>query len=229
MCIRDRCKQTLSGLITDEETGEILPDAIVIMFDENMKKITSTTADEKGMYTFPVKCEKKYVLRAIKDEYKPKEVEFATNNKFEFKHDQPIALVTGEKPLDVVPSSLGDDLAKILRLNPIYFDLDKSFIRPDAEIELQKVIAAMNQYPELKIDVRSHTDSRQTEAYNLSLSDRRAKSTVAYIIEKGKLDPSRLTGEGYGETELQNGCSDGVPCSEEQHQLNRRSEFIIVK
>ena len=116
-----------------------------------------------------------------------------------------------------------------MRLNPIYFDLDKSFIRPDAEIELQKVIAAMNQYPELKIDVRSHTDSRQTEDYNLSLSDRRAKSTVAYIIEKGGIEASRLTGQGYGEKELQNGCSDGVECTEEQHQLNRRSEFIIVK
>lgn len=80
----------------------------------------------------------------------------------------------------------------------------------------------------MKLDARSHTDSRGDDAYNMSLSDRRAKSTVAWIISQG-IDPSRITAKGYGETQLQNNCSNGVPCSVEEHQLNRRSEFIIVE
>ena len=224
-----RCVQTLSGVITNAETREVLPDAIVILFDDNMKKITSTTTDANGEYDFTVKCDHKYVVRAQKEDYKSTEVDLWTNNQFEFKNDLPIQLTFGGQLLGVVPTTLGDDLAKILQLQPIYFDLDKSFIRPDAEPELQKVIAAMTEYPELKIDVRSHTDSRQSQVYNKNLSDRRAKSTVKYIVEKGGIDASRLTGEGYGEIELINKCSDGVECSEEEHQLNRRSEFIIVK
>ncbi|MDR0229963.1 MAG: OmpA family protein, partial [Flavobacteriaceae bacterium] len=78
-----------------------------------------------------------------------------------------------------------------------------------------------------KIDVRSHTDSRGNDAYNLKLSDRRAKSTVEWMVEQG-IDRSRITGQGYGETQLQNKCSNGVPCTIEEHQLNRRSEFIII-
>ena len=85
----------------------------------------------------------------------------------------------------------------------------------------------MRKFPTLKIDVRSHTDSRGSDPYNLKLSDSRAKSTVEYIISAG-IDRSRVTGQGYGETQLLNRCDDGVPCSEADHQLNRRSEFIIV-
>lgn len=80
----------------------------------------------------------------------------------------------------------------------------------------------------MTIDIRSHTDSRQTHKYNERLSDRRAKSTLNYMVKNG-IDSNRLTAKGYGETQLVNRCSDGVPCSEAEHQQNRRSEFIIVK
>lgn len=223
-----RCTQNLSGVITDAQTKELLPGSVVTLFDENMKRLSSTTANEKAEYEFSIDCSKEYVIRAQKDTYEPTEISLATNNKFNYSYEKAMQLSKGAKPLDVVAVNLGDDLAKILQLQPIYFDLDKSFIRPDAEIELQKVIAAMKQYPKLIIDVRSHTDSRQTFAYNESLSNRRAKSTIAYIVNKG-ISSSRLSGKGYGERELQNECSDGVSCSEEKHQLNRRSEFIILK
>lgn len=113
-------------------------------------------------------------------------------------------------------------------MNPIYFDFDEFYIRPDAALELQKVIAIMREYPSLKIDVRSHTDSRARDAYNLTLSQNRNLSTIRYIIERGGISNSRLTGRGYGETSLVNACGNGVECSEEEHQLNRRSEFIVV-
>ncbi|UOB16688.1 OmpA family protein [Abyssalbus ytuae] len=131
--------------------------------------------------------------------------------------------------VDFDPLKKGDDLAKILDLNPIYFDLDKSFIRPDAARELDKVINIMKQYPNIKIDIRSHTDSRASHYYNIKLSERRARSTRNYIVNKGGIDQKRLTWRGYGETQLLNHCSDGVYCNEDDHQLNRRSEFIIIE
>ena len=90
------------------------------------------------------------------------------------------------------------------------------------------MIVAMEKYPSLKIKVNSHTDSRGADAYNLWLSQKRAESTVQYMISKG-ISPDRLQGEGFGETRLVNECFNGVPCSSEQHQLNRRSEFIIFE
>ncbi|WP_396193167.1 OmpA family protein, partial [Flavobacterium sp.] len=110
--------------------------------------------------------------------------------------------------------------------------LDKSFIRPDAAFELSKILDLMNENPTMEIDVRSHTDCRQTAAYNAALSDRRAKSTIAWLVSKG-IAKSRLTGKGYGESQLVNDCgcepTNQSNCSEEQHQANRRSEFIITK
>ena len=129
---------------------------------------------------------------------------------------------------DVVTGGFGDDLAKLLQLSTIYFDLNKFDIRPDAEIEIQKVIVAMEKYPSLKIKVNAHTDSRGNDAYNLWLSQKRAESTVAYMISKG-IAAERLQGEGFGEKRLVNECANGVSCSREKHQLNRRSEFIIFE
>ena len=122
----------------------------------------------------------------------------------------------------------GDDLFKILQLNPIYFDLDKSNIRPDAALELAKVHAVLEEYPAMKIDIRSHTDCRASHAYNDRLSESRAQSTRNWLIVQG-IEDKRLTAKGYGERQLINGCADGVDCTEEEHQMNRRSEFIIVE
>jgi outer membrane protein OmpA-like peptidoglycan-associated protein len=85
----------------------------------------------------------------------------------------------------------------------------------------------MQDFPEMKIEVRSHTDSRQTAKYNKKLSDKRAKATVAWLVKNG-VDSTRIIGKGYGESQLVNHCADGVNCTEEEHQANRRSEFIIV-
>lgn len=109
----------------------------------------------------------------------------------------------------------------------IYFDLDKSLIKKEAAFELEKILDVMKQYPAMKLDIRSHTDSRQTAKYNEALSDRRAKSTIDWLVKNG-IDASRLTGKGYGESQLVNSCADGVKCTEEQHQANRRSEFIVT-
>ncbi len=115
----------------------------------------------------------------------------------------------------------------VVRINPIYFDFNESYIREDARIELDKVVDAMRKYPAIRIEAGSHTDSRGSNKYNQKLSERRAKSTVDYIVSRG-ISLDRITYRGYGETQLVNGCSNGVKCSDEEHQLNRRTEFVIV-
>ena len=123
---------------------------------------------------------------------------------------------------------VGDNVAKILSIENIYFDLDKFNIRPDAEYELTKILLILEQEPQMEISIRSHTDSRASKEYNLELSTNRAKSTMKWLIKKG-ISPKRLKSAGFGESQLLNQCSDGIDCSEEEHQLNRRSEFIIIK
>jgi outer membrane protein OmpA-like peptidoglycan-associated protein len=127
---------------------------------------------------------------------------------------------------------IGTDIAKIIQINPIYFDLAKSNIRADAAKELDKIVKVMQQNPSMTIELGSHTDCRSSKAYNLSLSDKRAKSSAAYIISKG-IAKNRIVGKGYGESILINGCEcEGTvksSCSEIEHQANRRTEFLITK
>tara|TARA_R110001583_G_scaffold195368_2_gene372330 strand:+ start:6426 stop:7532 length:1107 start_codon:yes stop_codon:yes gene_type:complete len=119
-----------------------------------------------------------------------------------------------------------NDLLKV-NTNPIYFDTDKFEIRNDAAVELEKVLVLMNKYPKLIIELASHTDSRDDDQYNIKLSENRAKATVKWLINKG-IDSLRISGKGFGETQLLNECVNGIKCTEDQHQINRRTEFIII-
>lgn len=215
------CEQELSGVVTDLDTGELLPNTEVILLDRNFKELKRVSSDDKGYYVFEAACGETYYVRSNKPEYNTNEQKVSVA-KEAGKTDVPITLEKKVKPVKV-----GDDLAKVFGIKVIYFDLDKSFIRKDAAYELEKILIVMEQNPMMKIDVRSHTDSRQTHKYNEALSDRRAKSTIAWL-EKNGIDSARLTGKGYGETQLVNKCADGVPCTETEHQANRRSEFIIT-
>ncbi len=221
------CNQYVSGVVTDANTREILTDTEVILLGDNNQELQRTVTNVKGEYTFDLECATPYIVRAAKIEYNPTEVTLATHNVLEYTYQLPLQLSKGGLAgKEVKP---GDDLAELLDLEIIYFDLDKSFIRSDAEIELQKIIATLKQYPSLTIDVRSHTYSRTGDDYNMYLSEQRAKNTIKYIIEKGEIDKSRITGRGYGETNLVNECSNNTSCSDQEHQLNRRSEFIMIK
>ncbi|WP_035646917.1 OmpA family protein [Flavobacterium sp. ASV13] len=217
---RLKCIQELSGIITDIATNEILPGAKVTLYENQVIKAT-TTADDTGLYKLPVDCKKTYNVRAEKQDYETKEVS-VTIDKVSGKTDLPIALTKR-----MCRVTVGDDLGKCFGIKMIYFDLDKSNIRSEAALDLEKILAVLNDYPAMKLDIRSHTDSRASHQYNEGLSDRRAKSTIQWLIKNG-IKADRLTGKGYGETQLVNKCSDGVPCTEEEHQMNRRSEFIIT-
>ncbi len=218
------CEQTITGIVRDRDTQEIIPGATVELRNLDNELLGTQISDTQGRVSFggPFPCETPYAIRASKEKYNPGEDSLRTGTENGGVANLDLSL---EPKLRL---RVGDDLAKVLNLNPIYFDFDKAYIRPDAAYELEKVIAVMNEYPSLRIDVRSHTDSRGRDAYNLNLSQRRNTSTKEYIINKGFINSSRITGRGYGETQHVNQCSNGVKCSEEEHQLNRRSEFIIV-
>lgn len=216
-----KCEQQLEGVITDAATGTILPGTKVTLFDDQMNVKNSTVSDGSGKYTFAVECGKMYFVRAEKPEYTTKELS-VTISKTSGKTSLPIAL---EKSSCKV--TIGDDLGVCFGIKMIYFDLDKSNIRQEAALDLEKILVVLNDNPTMKLDIRSHTDSRATHQYNAALSDRRAKSTIKWLVKNG-IAPNRLTGKGYGETQLVNKCSDGVSCTEEEHQANRRSEFIIT-
>lgn len=217
-----QCVVLIEGVVTDKVSGQILPGTKVTLFDTTNTAVDSAVVGDDAKYGFKADCDRNYFLRAELDTYETNEKLVKTPTEEETLN-VPLKLVKA-----VRIASVGQDLGKILDLNPIYFDYDKSNIRKDAATELAKVIAVMKEYPKMNIDVRSHTDSRGNDEYNRILSDKRAKSTINYIVKKGKIAKSRLTGRGYGESQLTNDCTNGVPCSIQKHQKNRRSEFIIT-
>lgn len=221
------CEQLLKGVVTDKTTGLPLANSKVALSDASYKMLKELTSDNEGKFNFgAVVCDSNYYLKAEKSDYSTAEKSVIIPNE---SGETTVALEL-DKEVKVV--KIGDDLFKAFQINQIYFDLDKSFIRLDAEVELAKILDVLEQYPTMEIDVRSHTDCRQTATYNLALSDRRAKATRAWLIQKG-IQKSRITGKGYGESQLVNNCgcepTNESSCTEAQHQENRRSEFIITK
>ncbi|MES2573886.1 MAG: OmpA family protein [Bacteroidota bacterium] len=215
------CKQAVEGIITDSETGITLPNVKVSLFNEKFELLKSTVSDDKGHYSFEAECGKSYYVRAEVVDYVTKESNVSVGTKDGIT-DLPFALdKSGCKVI------IGGDLAKCFGIKVIYFALNKADITKEAAFELEKILDVMKQNPKLKIDVRSHTDSRQTAKYNEVLSEKRAKSTIDWLVKNG-VDVSRLTGKGYGESQLVNKCADDVQCTEEEHQANRRSEFIVT-
>jgi len=222
---KEKCKKRLQGTITDSKTGALLVNITIALLDDQYKTVGETTTDASGNYSFEVLCAKSYSVRAINAEYVSTEVKVS------------IPTTTGETKLDILLESsickvtVGDDLGKCFGIKMIYFDLGKSTIRKEAAMDLAKILDVLQQFPTMKIDIRSHTDCRQTTTYNMALSERRAKATMAWLVSKG-IAKSRVTGKGYGESQLINDCgcepTNESNCTEEQHQMNRRSEFIIT-
>ncbi len=215
------CIQEISGTVRDKISNEVLVGATVKVIDENNEEVSSAITDSEGKYQLSLDCDRGNFVRAMMNGYVPSE-------EYLGKSDDKPRIIDFYLERDKVTAGFGDDLAKLLQLSTIYFDFDKYNIRKDSEVEVEKVIAAMEKYPSLKIKVNSHTDSRGRDSYNLWLSQKRAESTVNYMIAKG-IVADRLQGEGFGETKLVNGCENGIRCSAKEHELNRRSEFIILE
>lgn len=217
--VQEKCEITIVGTVTNQATGETLAGATVILLDSNNQTVDTVTSGADGSYSFTTfaECSSQYLVRAKSEgcEFKEELVETPEQTGV---IDVPMAL-------ECDPCA-ANDLGCRLSLQPIYFDFDRYNIRPDAAIELAKILAAMREYPQLIIHIESHTDSRGKDSYNEALSEKRAQSTLNWLVDQG-IDRNRLSAKGYGEYQLQNQCSNGVECTEEEHQLNRRSMFII--
>lgn len=209
----------IQGIISNEKTGEALKNATVQLLNKNGRVVSETKTDEQGSYRFGdfLNCTEKYTVQASYRDYEKNEKSVTT----------PRGSDVVQTDLELTPPECPeDDLGCRLTLQPIYFDYGRHNIRPDAEVELAKILQALKEYPQLKIHIESHTDSRSSSSFNLRLSERRAQATMQWFIRKG-IAKDRLTAKGYGESMLLNHCSNGVQCSEDEHALNRRSMFII--
>ncbi len=224
---------SLLAIITDATTKNTLDGVKVTITDAFTGKpfdtfVTSNTGTyRKALPNNKIGDRIGYTIKLEKSGYLTKEVVF----NYEIKKAGEINV---HEALNVSLSKLeiGGDLAKMIDIKPIYFDLGKYNIRKDAGIELDKIIKIMNEYPNMVIELGSHTDCRASAVFNEKLSDNRAKASAAYI-KKSITNPERISGKGYGESKLKNGCAcEGdvkSTCTEEEHQQNRRTEFIILK
>ncbi|MAO47729.1 MAG: cell envelope biogenesis protein OmpA [Aequorivita sp.] len=204
----------LLALVVDAETGAALSGARVDLFDSKENKLKSQTTDTNGKATIAVACNQAHVLQAFMDGYESNAETIAAQRSGE--KNVRIAL----RPIDQIVEG------EMVKLNPILFDFDKHNIKPQAAFELDKLVELMKKNPDMVIKVEGHTDNRGSDAYNMDLSDRRAKSTVQYVISKG-IAKDRISGQGFGESRPAADC--GSTCTEAQHQQNRRSDFIVVK
>ncbi|WP_179019273.1 OmpA family protein [Winogradskyella forsetii] len=209
------CDQQITGIAREHRTEIILSDVTVQLIDETGKILAEVVTTADGSYTFEIECNTIYTILGTKPDYQEDQHTITTSNENKKVNTVDLTL----KPL-ILDSQI--------IINPIFFDFDKSEIRTDAQYELENIVDVLRKHPEMIIKIESHTDSRGRDKYNLKLSDRRAKSTAEYIISRG-IEAHRIeSARGFGETRLLNECANGVKCSEEEHQLNRRSYFYIV-
>ncbi|RDY59819.1 OmpA family protein [Flagellimonas nanhaiensis] len=211
----------ISGVIEDVTNGETVADAQVLLFDKDKIQVAEARTSADGKFVFKELMPKsKYTIRTVKKGY------FEANSPVMTKSNVGVEITQSIKPLEEI--IVEDKGILKLETETIYFDFDRFNIRPEAARELDKLVAVMTEYKNMVIKIESHTDAIGKKAYNQYLSDKRAKSTRAYLISKG-IDPSRIESAiGYGEERLLNNCSDGNRCPRSKHQENRRSEFIIV-
>lgn len=207
------CDVLIVATVLDDTNREPISGASVSLYDAEGNKVTTKTTNAEGIAEFIVECEQDTELEVTMDDYESKKV-----------------TVNGSREEEVAVQISLDPIEEIITpeeivLNPIYFDFDKSNITAQAAFELDKLVQIMNKYPDLVINATSHTDSRGSAPYNQRLSQRRAKSTQQYVISQG-IDASRISAEGKGESDLKVKC--GSNCTDDEHQQNRRSEFLII-
>lgn len=207
---------TIVGTVVSAVDNSPISGVTIAMNDQTNSSKFNTLSNQYGSFTRQIPPESTYLIRPDIPAGKQCDGKSVVVSARGIQRDTTIQVV--------IPMYCEGD---IIRLENILYDLDKYNIRPDAAKILDKLFALMHEYPKLKIELRSHTDSRASAAYNLKLSDNRAKSAAEYLFSKG-IARNRIVGKGYGESLLINQCADGVKCSEAEHQLNRRTEIKIL-
>ncbi|MFH4968377.1 OmpA family protein [Gaetbulibacter sp. M240] len=211
----------VEGVVTDAINTKPIPFARITLFNDKNEQVAYMETDEEGFYQINIDRNQDYKIVANQDKYIDDYRTFTSKN-----IQTELTSITANLLLNPKPN-----VVKLAELNTIYFDFDKFNIRPDAALELDKIVDLMlNDYPEMVIRIESYTDPRGTDEYNKKLSIDRANSTYDYLISKG-IDPDRITShKGFGELKkLKVDCGDDQNCKEEQYQLNRRTQFIVEK
>ncbi|HFC01222.1 MAG TPA: hypothetical protein ENJ53_10500 [Phaeodactylibacter sp.] len=237
----------LYGTVLNEKYNKAIPNTTVTLVNKCTGEKTVVQTQEDGGFDFCLDTECDFDIIATKVDFvetetKVSTINYATNWRGE---ELKIEMLPAKKVVKSTPAVktetvatvkkhlLGNTTAdfhvgQVLTLKNIYYDFDKSNIRPDAQVELDYVVTMMKEIPTMEITLLSHTDSKGKATYNKLLSERRAASARAYIVSKG-IAPNRIVSVGKGESELKNECKDGVNCSEEKNQINRRTEILINK
>lgn len=254
--IVEDCMQYISGIITDIDTKLPLEKAKISLYDGNEKEVETIITSADGQFSFSVECERSYLVKASKEEYtndskflklykerkKVNDASMALKSLKVLEKENLTALVLQKKNDSVAAEKAKNDkiaaviaaekdIVKendrlLIKTEPIYFDYDLWYIRREAKPILNRVIELMNKYPEMVVEIGSHTDNRGNDKYNKDLSSKRAASTLEYFLSQG-IPEKRISAKGYGETVQIVKCEPSESCTEEQHELNRRSEFVI--
>jgi outer membrane protein OmpA-like peptidoglycan-associated protein/tetratricopeptide (TPR) repeat protein len=210
------CNYEVNTVVTNAITGAILAEANVSILDDKNNLISSEKSNSKGEVSFSVDCEKSHTIQASKEGFESNLFAVTASNQ----KGGSIKIDAALKPISAIITE-----TEVI-LNPIFFEYNQSNVTQQGAFELDKLVQIMKNNEKLIIFVKSHTDSRGSDDFNLLLSEKRAKATIQYIISKG-IDAKRISGKGFGETELKVDCKE--KCTEAEHELNRRSEFRIVK
>lgn len=209
-------KLLVKGFVKELDSRKPVQESTVFLFNSTSDEVLILKTDESGKFEAEVDYNVPYVAKAMKYGYIYDCTSFRTPSDQETKEfDIPRSLLLARLEVN-----------QVFQVDNIYYDLDESFIREDAKPALDNLVQIMKSYP-ISAELSSHTDSRASGAYNMELSQKRAEAAVRYIVLQG-IDPARITARGYGETQLVNDCADGISCTEEEHQANRRTEFKIT-
>ncbi len=210
------CNYEVNTIVTNANTGAILAEANVSILDDKNNIISSLKSNSKGEVSYTVDCEKPYTIQAIKDGFESNSFDVKASNK----KGGSINISAALNPITAIITE-----TEVL-LNPIFFEYNNSNITQQGAFELDKLVQIMKNNEKLIIFVKSHTDNRGSDEFNLLLSDKRAKATIQYVISNG-IAVNRISGKGFGEKEPKVDCKNN--CSDKANEQNRRSEFLIVK
>jgi peptidoglycan-associated lipoprotein len=220
---------------------EIVIDVIATIVDEDGKELTGVTgtmtnlgdrkaevdkkdSGEKNTLQFGMDAESAYKLVLSKDGYTPEEEEFNTVGKLD---DYTYKRKYVMKKIPVADDEEVITINEPIRLSNIYYDFDDDKILPASEPDLERLLGLLNKYDDMEIELGSHTDSQGRDEYNRNLSERRAESAKRWLVERG-IDEARIDAVGYGEEQILNKCKNGIPCTDDEHRFNRRTEFKIT-
>lgn len=210
---------TLVGYTIDKQTKEKVGGVYVVLKNLVTKEEAQVMSDlQNGEFKLQLDSESSYTVFGRKDKFIS-----------EIEKSSTVGLLRSQTLYVKLSLSLEETpVGKVINLKNIYYDYDKSEIKEEASYDLEKLVQYMTDNPSVKIELSSHTDSRGKDDYNLNLSQKRAESVIKFLMTRG-VSPNRLFAVGYGETQLKNNCNDNTPCSEEEHQLNRRTEFKVIE